>query len=185
MLPSGQRAIEFSFAEPIDASHPETGDPLIYCGRMDQICEFAGGYFGFDDKTTSQLGASWPKQWDLRSQFTGYVWGAAKMGFHLNGFLVRGVSILKTKYDAMEAITYRPQWQVDRWYVQLLKDVAAMKRMWEADSWDFNLDESCTAYGGCGFRQVCQVQDPQPWLESSFERREWMPLVRQERLVAT
>lgn len=181
-LPSGRRGIEFSFAEPIDETHPETGDPLLYVGRMDMICEFAGGWFGEDDKTTSQLGASWSKQWDLRSQFTGYCWGAAKAGFPLSGFLVRGVSILKTKYETQQAITYRPQWMIDRWYEQLMRDVKRMKEMWASDIWDMSLDHACAEYGGCPYRQPCLSQDPAPWLEGSFERRKWDPVARTETL---
>lgn len=183
-LPSGERAIEFSFAEPIDVLHPVTGNPIIYAGRMDMMVEYAGGLYGEDDKTTSSLGASWSKQWDLRSQFTGYCWAAHRAGMKLNGFLVRGVSILKTKYDNAEALTYRPQWMIDRWYEQLLRDVNNMKRMWEEGYFDYNLDGACNEYGGCGFRQICTTQDPQPWLETNFERRIWDPVAREEKVPA-
>lgn len=180
VLPSGKRAIEFSFAEPIDLLHPETGDPLIYCGRMDMCVDYAGGVFGHDDKTSSALGASWSRQWDLRSQFTGYCWGAERAGRPLQGFLVRGVSILKTKYDTQQALTYRPPWMIERWYEQLLRDVKRMIQCWEAGYWDYNLDHACAEFGGCTFRQVCLSLDPQPWLESGFTRRVWNPLTREE-----
>lgn len=179
-LPSGRRGIEFSFAEPLDILHPETGDPLLYCGRMDMICEKGGMKLGEDDKTASQLGASWPKQWDLRSQFTGYVWGAARAGIKLDGFLVRGVSILKTKYDTMEAITYRPEWQLDRWETQLYRDIRRMIAMWEEGYWDYNLDHACAEYGGCQFRQVCLMRDPAALLAQQFEQRAWDPIKRAE-----
>lgn len=179
-LPSGRSGIEFSFAEPIDINHPETKDPLIYCGRMDMICDYAGGTFGLDDKTTSSLGASWSRQWDMRSQFTGYCWGAAKANLPLQGFLVRGVSILKTKYDTQQAVTYRPAWTIDRWYENLLHTVLRMQECWEEDFWPLDEGEACNAYGGCMFRQVCMSADPQPWLEGSFTRRSWNPLTRKE-----
>ena len=182
-LSSGKRGIEFSFAEPTDATHPVSGDPLLYVGRMDMICDYAGGVFGLDDKTTSSLGSSWSKQWDMRSQFTGYCWGAGRAGIPLQGFLVRGVSILKTKYDTQQALTYRPQWMIDRWYDQLMKDIERMKVMWQAQEWDYDLDHACTEYSGCVFRQPCLSLDPQPWLESSFIRRVWNPLTRVEESV--
>lgn len=182
-LPSGKRGIEFSFAEPIDILHPETGSPLIYCGRMDMTCDYAGGKFGEDDKTTSSLGASWSKQWDQRSQFTGYCWGAKKGGMPLQGFLIRGVSILKTKYDTQQALTYRPEWMIERWYNQLLRDVSRMRGMWEEGYWDYNLDGACDEYGGCVFKQPCMSQDPQVWLEGSFIKRKWNPLTREEEMV--
>jgi hypothetical protein len=185
-LPSGAKAIEFSFAEPLDISHPQTGDPLLYCGRADSIMTFAGGTYIEDDKTTSQLGASWPRQWDLRSQFTGYCWGARKAGIKVDGVLVRGVSILKTKYDTLQAITYRPEWQIDRWYKQLHRDVERMIYSWQTGVWDFSLDHACTEYGGCIFRQICMSppEGADTWLNAGFERRKWDPILRIETVLS-
>jgi hypothetical protein len=179
-LPGGKKGIEFSFIEPIDSLHPETGQPLLYSGRMDMLVSLEGMALGEDDKTTSQLGASWPRQWDLRSQFTSYVWGAARAGIKLDGFLVRGVSILKTKYDTLQAITYRPQWMIDRWYSQLLHDVRRMVECWESGFWDYNLDHACAEYGGCPFRQVCLMKETEQILEQRFQRRRWDPVARTE-----
>jgi hypothetical protein len=182
-LPSGRLGVEFNFVEPLDFLHPVTGDPLLYCGRFDMLCDYNGAIFGEDDKTTSQLGASWPKQWDLRSQFTAYCWGAKRASIPIAGFIVRGVSILKTKYDTQQAITYRPQWMIDEWYEQLvLRDLPAMVRMWETGEWGASLDHACNDYGGCGFRQVCLAapESRVSWLETSFERRRWDPVERVE-----
>lgn len=182
-LPSGGRGIEFSFLEPIDFPHPETGEPLLYSGRFDAVVDYAGGRFGFDDKTTSSLGARWAEQWQLRSQFTAYTWGAQRGGLPLDGFLIRGISILKTKYECSQAVTYRPQWQIDRWYETLLLDLEEFKNDWDKGAFKFNLDESCNSWGGCGFKQVCLSQDPEPWLEAGFERRIWDPVTRIETLL--
>lgn len=179
-LPGGKLGIEFSFLEPLGILHPVTGNPLLYSGRMDMMCNYEGMNLGEDDKTASQLGASWPRQWDLRSQFTGYVWGAARAGIKLDGFLVRGVSILKTKYDTLEAITYRPVWQIDRWEEQLGRDIKRMIAAWEEGYWDWNLDHACSEYGGCPFRGVCQMREPEALLHQQFERRRWDPVARTE-----
>lgn len=183
-LPGGKRGIEFSFLEPLDLVHPVSGDPLLYSGRMDMMVDFEGMKLGEDDKTASQLGASWPRQWDLRSQFTGYVWGASRAGIKLDGFLVRGVSILKTKYDTLQAITYRPEWAIERWYSQLLRDARRMIAAWEEGYFDFNLDHACSEYGGCPFRNVCQMREPQTLLEQQFQRRKWDPVLRVETVLA-
>ena len=184
-LPGGVTGVEFNFAQPMDITHPETGDPLIYCGRFDMICDYAGALYGEDDKTTSQLGASWGRQWDLRSQFTAYCWGARQIGIDLQGFIVRGVSILKTKYETQQAITYRPAWMVDRWYEQTLRDLQRMIRSWETGEWDYNLDESCNGYGGCQYRKICLTPEETAinWLRTDFERRAWDPLTRTETLL--
>jgi len=184
-LPGGKLGIEFSFAEPLDLAHPETGDPLLYCGRFDMIGDYAGQLFGEDDKTATQLGPSWAKQWDLRSQFTAYTWGARRLGIKIEGFIIRGVSILKTKYDTQQAITYRPTWQVDRWYEQTIRDLRHFIQMWETGLYDYNLDESCNGYGGCPFRRVClsEPERAEIWLRQDFERRSWDPVTRTETLL--
>lgn len=179
-MPSGKRAIEFSFAHPLPFTHPTTGDPVIYSGRSDMICDFAEGLYIEDDKTTSQLGASWSKQWDLRSQFTGYCWAAREAGIPVNGVLVRGVSILKTKYDTAQAITYRSAWEIDRWLKQVVRDLNRMLECWRADDFDFSLDHACTEYGGCAFASTCKSPEPDRWLPMYFEQRVWDPLERTE-----
>lgn len=180
LMPGGSRAIEFSFIHPLPILHPESGQPLLYSGRMDAILSYAGGVFLCDEKTTSQLGATWSRQWDLRSQFTGYCWGCRESGIRVDGALVRGVSILKTKYETQEAISYRPEWQIDRWYTELLEWISEAIRAWATGRWRYNLDHSCSEYGGCQYRQACASQDEAPWLETYFERRHWDPVTRTE-----
>jgi hypothetical protein len=179
-------AVEFSFAEPLGIPHPQTGDPLLYVGRTDQVCNFAGGLWLEDDKTASQLGPSWGRQWDLRSQFTGYTWAGQQAGLPTQGVLVRGISILKTKYETAEHVTYRPKWQIDRWLKQVYRDIHRMIACWEDGYWDFNLDHACADFGGCPFRQVCQLQgrSAREWLDTYFVPRRWDPVTRTETPVA-
>jgi len=183
-LPNGDRGIEFSFAEPLPIRHPVSGDPILYTGRSDMIAERAGGVYVYDEKTTSSLGQSWTKQWDMRSQFTGYMWAARQQGIKTVGAIVRGVSILKTKYDTLEVPTYRTDHEIDIWYNQLLLDIEDMIRCWERGYWDYNLDGGCTEYGGCQFVPVCKSSTPEDVLVVRFEQRVWDPLARGEVSVA-
>lgn len=182
LLPGGDRAVEFSFAHPLPIDHPETGNPILYAGRMDAILSYANGVFIFDEKTTSSLGPTWGDKWDLRSQFTGYCWGARESGIPVNGVVVRGVSILKTKYETQEAITYRPDHQINRWYVELLHHIERAKEWYKRGEWFHALDDACESYGGCPFKKVCMADIPEPYLESYFERRHWDPVTRKETL---
>jgi hypothetical protein len=179
-LSSGRRGIEFSFAEPLDVKHPTSGAPILYTGRSDMIAERAGGVYLYDDKTTSSLGPQWGRQWEMRSQFTGYGWAALKQGIRTQGAIVRGVSILKTKYDTLEVPTYRSDYELERWEAQTLRDIKRMISMWEEGYWDFNLDGACTDYGGCSFVKVCKSSEPENWLPVNFQRRVWDPLLRKE-----
>jgi hypothetical protein len=180
VLPGGKRGIELSFAEPLPIPHPESGEPLIYVGRADAILNFAGGRFITDEKTTTQLGASWSKQWDLRSQFTGYCWLARKASIPVTGALIRGVSILKTKYETQQAVTYRDEWITERWYREMLLWVEDLVRCYKTGQWRHNFDHACADFGGCGFRSCCASHDETPWLTTHFERRQWNPLLRTE-----
>lgn len=180
VLPGGRTGIEFSFAVPLPIKHPQTGDPLIYAGRADMVVDYCGSLYLEDDKTASSLGASWSRQWDLRSQFTGYTWAARQSGIPVAGTLVRGVSILKTKYDTQEVITGRTEWEVDRWYWQTMRDIQRMISMWEQDYFDFNLDNACTEYGGCLFQSTCKSSSPEEILQMYFHQRVWDPIERVE-----
>lgn len=179
-LSDGSHAIEFSFAEPLGILHPVSGDPILYVGRMDQVVEYAGAIRCEDDKTTTSLGASWAKQWEMRGQFTGYCWALRKAGISAGGALVRGISILKTKYDTLEVPTDRSIYETERWYDQTCRDIEQMIAAWRAGYWDWNLGGSCTEYGGCAFVPVCKHQGPEKILPIYFERRVWDPLLRKE-----
>jgi hypothetical protein len=184
-LPSGRRGIEFSFAEPLEVRHPVTGDPILYTGRSDMIAERYGtGIWIYDEKTTSSLGATWGRQWEMRSQFTGYSWAARRQGIKTAGAIVRGVSILKTKYDTLEVPTYRSDYEIDRWEAQVNRDILRMIRCWEEGYWDWSLDGACTDYGGCSFVPVCKSSNPEEWLPAKFTQRVWEPLERRELSIA-
>jgi len=180
-LASGKKGIELSFVEPLPIAHPETGEPLLYSGRLDMLVEYAGGIFIEDDKTTSSLGATWSRQWDLRSQFTGYCWGLRQCAnIHAAGVLIRGVSILKTKYDTQQAITYRSDWQIAEWFERSLDLIEDLIRSWKRGYWRKALDSACNEYGGCGLRSACLSRDPLPHYETHFEQKRWDPILRVE-----
>ena len=185
LMQDGKPAIEFSFALPIpDTSHPVSGDPIIYCGRFDMLGVYNNSLFVVDEKTTKQLGASWSKQWTLRSQFTGYCWAAREYGYSVAGAIIRGISILKTKYGHAESLQYRPDWMVERWLYQLQRDVKRMIELWEEDFWDLDLDSSCGSYGGCMYLEACSSPVPEQILEEDFQKRIWNPIECIEQVVS-
>lgn len=174
-------AVEFTFALPIPGTtHPKSGEPIIYAGRFDML-----GFlhekvlFVVDEKTTKQLGQNWSKQWELRSQFTGYCWAAQQFGYPVAGAIIRGVSILRKSFGHAEVIVYRPEWQIARWLTQLQRDIARMIDCWKTTYWDYNLDASCSAYFGCPYLQLCLSQQPETWFDNGYEKHEWDPLEQQ------
>jgi hypothetical protein len=177
ITPNGQPAIEFTFAGEIPGvQHPVTGNPLLYGGRFDMLAVKDGVLFVDDEKTTSQLGATWAGQWELSSQFTGYCWGAKQHGFPVAGAIIRGISILKNNFGHAQAITYRPQWQIDRWLEQLRRDALRMIESWKTDTWDYALGSACSMYGGCAFKLLCTSPNPADWIGTNYTHRIWDPM---------
>ena len=183
-MPSGKHAIEFSFAEPLPIDHPETGEPIIYAGRSDMICELNNGLYVEDDKTTKGIGPKWANDWEMRSQFTGYAWAANRHGWKVDGVLVRGVAILKTEFKRAQHISYRPEWEIDRWLNETYKTIRRMITAWRNSDFDYNMGESCAAYGGCSFLDICKKPNPEEWLPMYFAKRRWDPLTRTEEELA-
>lgn len=175
LITSNGPAVEFNFVLPLEIDHPITKQPILYSGRFDMLADRNGLLFIEDDKTTTSLGQSWAKQWELSSQMTGYVWGAREFGHPVEGAIIRGVSILKTKYDKAECITFRPQWMIDRWYRQVHRTLALLIECWYGGYFDFDLDAACSVYGGCPFVDICTSAEPDAWLPVSFERKPYDP----------
>lgn len=203
---NGKPEVEWWFRLPIPGTtHPDHGGPIYFCGRSDFIPSM-GGLLGIaDDKTASSLGASWSEQWTLDSQFTGYTWARRQQGFDVSYILVRGISILKPKFNEIvdasgtvlnkkgqsvrreydmetsfghaQAIVYRPDWMVTRWLAQLQRDVARMVDCYINNTWDLALHKgACDAYGGCTYKQLHLSENPEKWQEVNFVRRKWNPL---------
>jgi len=177
--------VEFSFALPLDIEdealrHPDTGEPILYSGRADMVATYAGALSIYDDKTTSQLGAQWSGQWDRRSQFSGYAWAAQQMGLNVSQIIVRGIAIKKTSIDHAQAITVRTKEHIAEWHKQVKRDIKRAIACYTEGYWDKDLAESCSGYGGCIFKQPCGAKDPEPWLTSNFQIREWNPVTREE-----
>jgi hypothetical protein len=179
--------IEFTFAIPLPYTHPDTGDPLVFGGRFDVLGEFNKGLYGLDDKTCSELGPTWSSKWSLRGQFLGYCWAADQCGLKLNGFIVRGLCMYKNDFAIGQAIEQFPPWILKEWETQLYEDIEEMLGAYKRHSvsnhsviFPKNFGDSCTAYGGCPYRDLCRRQNPEPWIESAFVERIWNPLDKGE-----
>lgn len=175
----GSPCVEFSASLPLEVLHPVTGNPIIYCGRLDMLGEYNKMCFAVDEKTTSQLGASWLNNWNLRSQQTGYVWMAREYGYPCTGAIIRGISFLKNGFGHAEVIQLRPEWQIQRWKKQLEKDVTRAIEAWKNDDWDLSLDSACTNYGGCQFQKLCLSNNPERWYDE-YVTRTWSPIKMEE-----
>lgn len=186
----GKPTLEYTFAIPLEPAcdphaHPGAGDfplhpsgsPFLYTGRFDMLGQKSDGSpIPRDEKTTGRsIGVDWARQWQLRSQFIGYVWACQQCGIPATEVCVRGVAILKQSIRHAEHRQTYSQFMIDRWYEQLRRDMWRLRRAWDEGHWDFNLGESCTSYGNCIFMDSCTSPQGENWL-SEMEVRRWNPL---------
>lgn len=171
-----RRAIEFTFALPLPGcNHPVTNDPILYTGRCDMIADYNGALYPHDDKTASQLGASWANQWDLRGQFIGYKWACREYGHAVPGMIVRGVSILKNGFGNAQTIIAIDDWKVDQWLDAVQRKYSRMVEAWKSNSPIRNFSDSCASFSGCQFTTLCNSPQPDRW-KGEYDKRNWNPL---------
>lgn len=180
----GTPSVEFTAVAPLPGTrHPETGDPFLATARYDMVGKFRDGVWGVDEKTTTRLGPSWVDQWTLRSQFIQYGWVTRESGQPLEGFVVRGTSLLKAGAPGhAQAILYHTPQLTEQWLFSVQRVVDRMIECWEQGYWDPAFDEACSAYSGCPFRPLCAAPEPEPWL-ADYEVRVWDPLNKEGREV--
>lgn len=182
--PGGRTAIEFNFGIPLPINHPDTGEPLMYGGRSDMIGRYNDSIFIVDEKTTTSLGPSWERQWDMAGQFTGYCWAAREHGYPVAGAIIRGLSFLtKGRHGHAQVVSPRSSYHIDFWYAEMLKKVRRAAAQWveyrKTGSWaafEWSHGAACKTYGGCQFNPVCTSPQPQRVLPIYFTQRKWDPL---------
>ena len=175
LIRDGKPTTEFAGTFPLEVLHPETGEPLRYSFRFDFLESRGGSNWLCDDKTTTSLGVSWSRQWELRSQFLGYTYASREVvGIPVVGCIARGTGILKTSIKHMEVPIYFPPFLVERWWVQVNKDYQKMVDKWASGDWDYDMADGCAAYGGCKFVDACRSKFPHNAL-NNMPIRVWNP----------
>ena len=185
IFPDGKTGIEFTFSIPLPITNPDTGDPIIYAGRADLLGYYRDASAIIDEKTTTSLGATWPDQWKLRGQFFGYIWAARQSGIHATTGLVRGIAILKTKFNHMQVPLIYKDFMIDRWYQSMITKVNHMTELYKYTKehpevppetiWTMSFGSACSEYSGCMFRDLCTSPKPTRWY-SDYAIRQWNPL---------
>jgi hypothetical protein len=188
-LPDGSRMIEVGFNFPIPIKHPDTQEPLTYCGRFDALClDEHDVAWVVDEKTTSQMGEKWSNQWPLDSQMTGYVWGAERLmrqhglDYEIGGAVINGIAIRLRDYEHVRIVTYRQPWEVERWFNQMIRDVERLKLAYQSGNFDMALDHACAFYNNpCEYAPLCLSRNPERLLQSGgWKEVRWNPVTREE-----
>jgi PD-(D/E)XK nuclease superfamily len=155
----GRLGIEFSFSNELPISHPQTGEPLLYCGRADMLASIDDFLVITDEKTTSSLGAGWANRFRLNGQFLGYVHSARQHGYEVLGCFIRGIAIRNDRTDIAQTTLLPGKVLIETWYRDLLRHVGSMVTYWHLAQRRIDpvrvYGEACSAYGGCQYDSVC------------------------------
>jgi PD-(D/E)XK nuclease superfamily protein len=181
-----QLGIEVSFDYSIPIAHPDTGVDLRYAGRFDMAAlDISNRAWVVDEKTTSQMGDKWANQWPLDSQMTGYCWGLQRklqehnLPYEVAGAVINGIAIRLRDYEHGRFETQRQDWEIDRWYRQMLSDIARWKYAYQDRHHDQALDHACAQYNNpCEFMPLCKSRNPERLIDGSYTVEWWNPLER-------
>ncbi len=210
----GKPAVEIPFALPVGnivigremtISDPDidNGKPfvkfvdvieVIFTGKIDRICEYQGGLYLLDHKTTSMGGPTFFHEFFTSLQFRGYKWAVQKLldqrvdGVIINGLVCRPplkTGVVNYTFDR-QAIplddSLITEWQLT--YMQTVQqwlDRVASQSIYTDPSQAFPLNTgSCVhKYGICEYFDVCQlpVSHRQSMIMGGlYEDHSWSPL---------
>jgi len=176
---SGKPMIELHFQ--FDAGfNYNFNTPYAMCGYLDRVVDFQEQPFVMDRKTTtSTLGSYYFEQYEPDNQMSFYT-VASQVAFHtpVKGVIVDAAQIAVGFSRFVRSFVFKTADQIDEWMKDTQIHIRQAESYVDKGYWPQN-DKSCHKYGGCIFRGICS-KSPMvrgKFLESSFERREWNPLV--------
>jgi len=177
-LNTGAAAVELSFN--FSLPFAVEGTELTYCGHLDALGSYGGETYFLDRKTTgSSLSESFFKQFSPDVQMTGYTL-AAQVAFSApsSGGIIDALQVGAGFTRFGRQIVLASHEQLDEWLEGAQQYIDSSFRYHDLGRWPMN-ETACTMYAGCEFLGVCSKSPSlrERFLEATFERRIWDPLV--------
>lgn len=168
-----------------------------YTGKIDRVYQHQGLYYVEDHKTTSQLGASYFRQFDPSNQMMGYAWLAQlQTGFPIAGVRISAHAVLKASSKFQRETIMFSQERLQEWgrnYNEWVKKIEESyirhnnavnfpvdddPQAGELTAWPHNYNACATKYGQCTYTGVCTFDASMrpKILEAEFEEQPWNPL---------
>ena len=191
---NGRSAFEWSFAIPLTREstgldgwplHPESGDPFVYAGRLDQLGRLGGMPVVLDDKTTSQFRSTWAPSLSFRAQFIGYVFAIQRLvDPACDTLIARQTAIRATGPEHREALVQYPKHVVRRWLETTRNTLDLLVRAYATGRFAPTLGDACVAWSRlCEFAPLCLSHEPEARF-GDYAVSRWSPLAREAALVA-
>lgn len=178
MLPGDKPALELSFRFELPIKTP-SDEPYFYCGHIDRIARMQGQTYCIDYKTTtSALTDAYFARYNPNAQISGYSYAAQVLFMQpASGFIIDAMQLGVNFNRPQRYIAPRTHEQLDEWLENTMAWIKRIEHSAIHNSWPMN-EESCTKYGSCQFREVCNktpsIRDN--FLASGFRRDRWNPL---------
>lgn len=202
-LPSGLPAIELPFAVPLGevevnaellVRDGKTGIvakrqvgvvKVVWTGRIDRMYRSQGRLYLMDHKTTSMMGPSFFKEFELSSQVYGYVWAASKLltesvyGFTVNAIAVRRPTKTGKSLQFERAIVPLSQPLLTEWVDDTLQIISNFLDMGIVGRFPKHTKWCVGKYGECPYRSICSLppEHRELMLNSGiYKPVDWSPL---------
>ena len=174
---SGHGTFEYSFAIPMPINHP-SGQPFIFCGRVDMLGEYVGKPCIVDEKLVGGLGYAFADKWRMRGQFLGYLWALRESGIPVDTAVIRGTAPAVKDVKHMEVIQPYSNKFIDRWYEETLVTLSNITRSVEESRWPMDFGQTCEQFGGCPFTLLCTAPGKDTTWFPEYKVERWNPLSR-------
>jgi len=178
VLKNGKPAVELTFKMEIPLLAPG-GDPMLLCGHMDRVVEFAGDIYVMDHKTTKgYLNDKYWQSYSPNNQVSLYTLASTVvLGERAKGVIISACQLAVNFCRFARRPIHRTQSQTLEWLEESQHWIMQAQRYAEQNYWPMN-EMSCGNYGGCAFRKVCSA-DPSMrphLLKSNFHKKIWNPM---------
>lgn len=176
ILADGRPAIELSFRYP-PGIETKSGEEILLSGHLDRVASLNDDVFISDKKTTGHtIDDNYWTQFSPDVQFSNYTLaGKVVWGLPIQGIIVDAAQVAVTFSRFQRGLVKRTDEQLEEWFEDLKVLLRWAEVAAETNHYPLN-DKACFR---CDFRAIC-ARSPQvreKWLEATFMRRVWDPLV--------
>lgn len=146
-----------------DSDYPLYIDSIhcIWTGMIDMLIELGGALWVADHKTSSVLGDSYFKSFELSQQFIGYTWAAQQLiGEQVKGCWINAINTAKrgdrstSKPFFRRPYTY-PAWQVSEWRTSIVAHLEDLVHRLKTGLFPASTQWCVGKFGTCSYHDVC------------------------------
>lgn len=144
-------AVERQFRVAVDGDN-------FFVGTLDRVVIYGDTPWVMDQKTTkTTLSPSYFRKYHLDTQMSMYTWaGQAILSAPVQGVIIDAAQIAVTFSRFDRGITMRTHSQLEEWYDETMQHIEDARRAVREQRFPRNFS-SCSMYGGCAFREVCEA----------------------------